>query len=579
MPGTFACICSIVLVSGAAFAQPAETAAEFEISDVHASPHSSSPQSQFMRVGFYRGGRYEIRSATMVDLVGTAYSVDPDKVMGGPNWLDLDRYDVLAMAPAKTTQAELKTMLQSVLADRFKLVVHIDKKEMPTYALVVGKKPLLKEADGSGEKGCQFQVAGMQNGRGGGSPDAPAAPPQAPTLEYKCTNMTMAALVEYMHTMPLAEQYIGKNPLVDETGLAGSFNFEFHYALPMGMNGQPVAGGNAIADSFEKQLGLKLEPRKVALPVVVVESVNEKPTDNLPGVTEKLPVAPTEFEVADIKPSDPNATNGPGRGGGFLPGGRLDLHGITLKDLITIAWDMLPNMVVGGPKFLDTDKFDVVAKAPATVLTGAPTFSGPRGMPPVDIDALRLMLRALIVDRFKLETHMEDRPMNAYTLVAAKPKLKKADPSNRTGFKEGPGPDGKDPRKDTPALGRLVTCTNMTMAQFAELLPSIAGGYFQTVSRTVEDSTGLEGAYDFTLSFSGAGIVNGGGGRGGEGERKIGPAPAGGAGGGVGEASDPNGGMTLGDAMEKQIGIKLTTTKRPVPVLVIDKVLQKPSEN
>jgi uncharacterized protein (TIGR03435 family) len=305
----------------------------------------------------------------------------------------------------------------------------------------------------------------------------------------------------------------------------------------------------------------------------VVDSANEKPTENLPGIAEKLPVAPTEFEVADIKPSDPNAA-GPGRGGGFLPGGRLDLKGITLRDLIVIAWDTLPHLVVGGPKFVESDRFDVVAKAPAQSLTGGPAMSGPRGQPPVDIDALRLMLKALIVDRFRLETHVEERPVDAYTLVAAKPKLMKADPANRTGFHEGPGPDGKDPRKTTPALGRLVTCTNMTMAQLAELLPSIAGGYFQTVSRTVLDSTGIEGAYDFTLSFSAAGVVGGGGGRGG-GDARPAPGPAG----ATGEASDPNGAMTLADAMEKQIGIKLVTAKRPVPVLVIDRILQKPTEN
>jgi uncharacterized protein (TIGR03435 family) len=384
--------------------------------------------------------------------------------------------------------------------------------------------------------------------------------------------MTMAALAEYMHTMPLAQQFIGANPLVDETGLKGAWNFEFHYALPMG-GPNASGGGNLISDAIDRQLGLKLEPRKVALPVVMVDRANEKPTDNLPGIAEKLPVAPTEFEVADIKPSDPNATAGPGRGGGFLPGGRLDLKGITLKDLIVVAWDTLPHLVVGGPKFVDTDRFDVVAKAPALVLTGSPAMGGPRGQPPVDIDALRLMLKTLIVDRFKLETHFEDRPLDAYTLVAAKPKLKKADPANRTGFHEGPGPDGKDPRKNTPALGRLVTCTNMTMAQLAEALPSIAGGYFQTVSRTVLDSTGIEGAYDFTLSFSAAGLVSGGGGRGGGDARPAGPAGA------AVEASDPNGGITLGDALEKQIGIKLVTVKRPVPVLVIERIQQKPIEN
>ena len=333
--------------------------------------------------------------------------------------------------------------------------------------------------------------------------------------------------------------------------------------------------GNVIMEALDKQLGLKLKSRKLALPVIVVESANEKPADNLPGIAEKLPVAPTEFEVADIKPTDPKAeVTGAGRGGGFLPGGRLDLHGITLQNLIVVAWDTLPQLVVGGPKFLDTDKFDVVAKAPASTLTGASPnmMAGPRGQPPVDIDALRLMLKALIVDRFKIESHFEDRPMDAYTLVAAKPKLRKADPANRTGFHEGPGPDGKDPRQSTPALSRLVTCTNMTMAQLAEALPGIAGGYFQTVSRTVLDSTGLEGAYDFTLSFSGAGMAGGGGGRGGSDARPQSGAPG-------GDASDPNGAITLAEAMEKQIGIKLITVKRPVPVLVIDKIQQKPTAN
>jgi uncharacterized protein (TIGR03435 family) len=115
----------------------------------------------------------------------------------------------------------------------------------------------------------------------------------------------------------------------------------------------------------------------------------------------------------------------------------------------------------------------------------------------------------------------------------------------------------------------------MTMAQLAELLPNIAGGYFQTVSRTVLDSTNLEGAFDFTLSFSGAGILNGnnGGGRGGDAPRPAGPTD------GTGEASDPGGGMTLMDAMDKQIGIKMITTKRPVPVLVIDHIEQKPTDN
>jgi uncharacterized protein (TIGR03435 family) len=113
-----------------------------------------------------------------------------------------------------------------------------------------------------------------------------------------------------------------------------------------------------------------------------------------------------------------------------------------------------------------------------------------------------------------------------------------------------------------------VTCQNMTMAQFAEKLKSIAPGYIHT---PVLDATGLEGGYDFTLSFSPAGALQapGGGGRGGSPE---GPPASGEA----SSASDPNGAITLFEAIERQLGLKLSAQKRPVPVLVIDHAEQTP---
>jgi uncharacterized protein (TIGR03435 family) len=146
--------------------------------------------------------------------------------------------------------------------------------------------------------------------------------------------------------------------------------------------------------------------------------------------------------------------------------------------------------------------------------------------------------------------------------------MKKADPANRTGYHEGPGPDGKDPRVSNPAVGRLVSCENMTMKQLAQNLPMMAGGYIQ--GATVYDETGIEGAFDFTLSFSGAGMVSGAGrgGRGGDG-----------MGAGTIEASEPNGAISLYEAIEKQLGLKLQQTKRPAQVLVIDHIETKPSEN
>jgi uncharacterized protein (TIGR03435 family) len=94
------------------------------------------------------------------------------------------------------------------------------------------------------------------------------------------------------------------------------------------------------------------------------------------------------------------------------------------------------------------------------------------------------------------------------------------------------------------------------------MLPQLANGYVHT---PVLESTGLEGAYDFTISFSAVGLLQSGGGRGGD-------APG-------AAASDPNGALSLPDAINKQFGLKLELQKRPMQVLVIDHVEEKPTEN
>src|SRR5215471_9606552 len=125
----------------------AQSPPKFEIADVHVSPKAIQ---QFMRVSPPRDGRYEIKNATMLDLVRTAYGFNPDTVVGGPNWLELDRFDVIAKVPAGTEIDAQKAMLRSLLEDRFKLVARRETKPVPTWVLTAGKQPRLKEADGSG---------------------------------------------------------------------------------------------------------------------------------------------------------------------------------------------------------------------------------------------------------------------------------------------------------------------------------------------------------------------------------------------------------------------------------------------
>jgi uncharacterized protein (TIGR03435 family) len=155
--------------------------------------------------------------------------------------------------------------------------------------------------------------------------------------------------------------------------------------------------------------------------------------------------------------------------------------------------------------------------------------------------------------------HTEDRPVSAYTLVSAKPKMKKADPASRTSCKNAQAPAG------APPGSILLTCQNITMAQFADRLQNTAQG----LNWPVLDATGIEGGWDFTLTFSRvAGMAMAG--RGGDGGQAPGAAPA---------ASDPTGALTIFEAIEKQLGLKLEMQKRPMPVIVIDHIEQKPTEN
>ena len=100
--------------------QSSPAGASFELADVRPSAPSAITG---MRGGAPRDGRYELRGATMVDLVRTAYAVDADKVVGGPHWLELDRFDVVARVPAGTTRESVRPMLQALLAERFGLAI------------------------------------------------------------------------------------------------------------------------------------------------------------------------------------------------------------------------------------------------------------------------------------------------------------------------------------------------------------------------------------------------------------------------------------------------------------------------
>jgi uncharacterized protein (TIGR03435 family) len=542
-------VCSALLV-GAVFAQSPETLPKFEIADVHA---GSNSLTAFARPPVARGGRYEIRNASMLDLIRMAYGLDNDKILGGPNWLELDRFDITAKMPVDAGADAQKQMLQALLEDRFKLQTHKETRSLPTYALMIGKKPQLKEADGSGETGCKIQSAAGGAPEGGprlmlGNPDGTTttiAMGPGSTLRYVCRNMTMAAFATGLRGMLGAS--LGTSPVLDQTELKGTWNFEVKWSLPfLGPNADP-AERISIFEALEKQLGLKLEQKPNPTPVLVVDKVNRTPTDNPPGVAEALPTppAPTEFEVADVKPTNPDA-KGPSRFQ-MQPGGRLIVQGLPLSFLVGRAFpDFSGERLVGLPGFANTERFDITALAPA----GAQQLQ-----PLIDNELLAPMMRSLLVDQFKMKYHTEERPVSAYSLEAVKPKMRKADPDSRISCKSAPG----SPSSPTTLT---MTCQNVSMALFAQRLRGLGPG----LTVPVLDATGLEGGWDFALIYDQLQTFNGPG-RGGDNNAAPGALP---------QASDPTGGYTISEALEKQLGLKLQAQKRPMEVIVIDHIEQKP---
>jgi uncharacterized protein (TIGR03435 family) len=496
----------------------------FELADVHPSDPNSAWAVSAMRDptlearrGELRGGQYQNHSVTLVDLISTAWKIDPGKLIGGPAWLDTARFDVIAKVSPEATAASVPEMLQALLADRFHLRMHSDMHPFPEFVLTAGPLHLLKTSEGGGEPGCK-----------------PAS--TAGDRAITCRNIS---LTQFAQALPqLAGDSLGGNLLLDQTQLSGSFDFSLRWTPHRNF----VAGGRGgvpLSEAIEKQLGLSLALRDVPEPVLIVDHADQIPTPNAPAVAQELPPVPLAFEAATIKPTPPEVTEKKVR---FYPGGRLEIQGMTLKFLIKYAWDFADTDVIdndellsGAPKFSESARYDIEARAPVTG--------------PTDLESLLLMLRALLVERFGLVTHLEPRNITVLALVAAKPRLQRADPRYRSGCRNIP----VQPQSGTASVPIFsIRCRNTTMVQFVAKLQPLAGQY---VTHPPIDATGLTGAYDFTLNWSPPHLVDN-------------TTPA-----------DPNGGISLPEALEKQLGLKLKATKHVMPVTVIDHLSPTPTAN
>ena len=522
---------------------------KFEMADVHVSKTAPGFAQNFG--GVLRAGKYVNRDVTLLELIEAAYGVTEDSISGGPGWLGSDLFDVIAKVPDGTKAAAANEMLKSLLAERFKLSVHEGTSPVPRYVLTVGKHgSKLKTAAGSGASDCQAQ----QQGGGGGGRGAPADLASVPNIKVSCHNLTGAEIAENLHDM--AGGYLDHDA-VDRTKLEGSWDFDLEWT-PRAALAAKGADGISVFDAVDKQLGLKLEVQNIPMPSLVIGSVSRTPTANAPGVATTLALAPARFEAASIKPQDPDK---PMQGLLYTGGSQMQAGG-TLRALIAMSLQITPNIandtVLGLPKSSDSERWSIIAKVPSTG-EGAPNIVHGRPLPPPLSIGLE-MLYGLLLDRWELKTHTENREVTVYALTSnGKPKMTQAEESERTGCK--PDPSAPKPAANIPAM---IGCKNTTMAELAQNLQRMAGPY---IDHPIVDATGLQGGWNFLIGWTPKNMLQ-------QPQPASNPNPESGV---LPAAPDP-GGLSVFEAIERELGLKLVKQTRSIPVIVVDHVNDKPVE-
>jgi uncharacterized protein (TIGR03435 family) len=310
----------------------------------------------------------------------------------------------------------------------------------------------------------------------------------------------------------------------------------------------------AYTDAFRDQLGLVVAAGDVLQPALVVDKVDRTPTPNAPDIAKLIPALPDlEFEVASIRPSADGEPQGMIR----PAGSQITFTGLLLQELIMRAWD-LPTAASLG------DALPSMPKQRYTVLVKLPPDIDARAVWQ-DQDQVNDMLRKLLVDRFQIKYHWADQLRTGYVLLPGSPKMKKADPSSRSFCKFGPPAGEKDMEGGNSLFDREFHCQNVTMDQFADLLQSVAGVEIKT---RVPNKSGLESAYDVTVYYT-------------TGHKLRVDAAAAEAAAKQAEnpTAEPIGGVSIGDAFRKELGLRLEQQQLMLPTLVLDHFEKTPTEN
>jgi len=204
-------------------------------------------------------GRVTISNETLRNIIRSAYGAHDLQVLGGPNWIDGERWDINAGIATDTQGGSTRPMMQTLLADRFKLAAHLETRELPIYALIMARAdrrpgPQLRAATIE----CSFQ------GTGCGS--------------HTTLGMITSTAQTMVQTAVNLSQFTGRQ-VVDKTGLTGRFDFTLTWTPEGGASLTDAIDGGTLFTALQDQLGLKLESQRGPVEVVVIDSVERAVED------------------------------------------------------------------------------------------------------------------------------------------------------------------------------------------------------------------------------------------------------------------------------------------------------------
>ncbi|HEY4359052.1 MAG TPA: TIGR03435 family protein, partial [Acidobacteriaceae bacterium] len=224
---------------------------EFQVATVKPSAPDTPRQTQI------RGNKFATTGTTLFDLLIYAYNVHASQIVGGPDWMQTAKFDVLAdpETEKRPSSDEMKAMVGRLVGDRFHLVLHREKRELPVFAIV--------------RVGMQIKFVRNDSDPHG----IPAGALVAPGF-LSVRNSTMTNFAAFMQRFASAEI---SRPVVDQTGIQGHYDFDLHYTPANAPANAQDADRNAppvLFTAIQEQLGLKLQPTRAPVDVLLVQSVS-----------------------------------------------------------------------------------------------------------------------------------------------------------------------------------------------------------------------------------------------------------------------------------------------------------------